>query len=257
MQSNKPTADQVRALVIYDPETGIFVRRKTNTVTGYRAANGHTQIGIGKTLCYAQRLAWLYTYGVWPTNRIAFINGDCTDNRIANLIDAKQVIETKQSLSMQILKENLSYDKDTGIFIRLKTTGPRKYVGHPAGWLDRHGYVYINLIGGRFSAHQLAWFYVTGTWPVNVIDHIDGNPGNNRFDNLRDVSILGNAQNMRHSMAGKQSTKLLGAYRNHNKWMARIKVNKQDKYLGTFDTPELAHQAYLEAKRIYHPTCTI
>jgi hypothetical protein len=76
----------------YDPHTGVFVwlrRPCKNLKAGIEAGNlqptGYRVIRIGGSLYKAHRLAWLYVHGHWPSDEIDHINGDKSDNRIANL----------------------------------------------------------------------------------------------------------------------------------------------------------------------------
>lgn len=94
------------------------------------------------------------------------------------------------------LKELLSYDPATGVFIWKVTRNGKMKVGLPAGSIDREdGYVEICLDRRDYKAHRLAWLYVTGAWPVYGIDHIDRDKTNNRFINLRDVPHSVNLKN--------------------------------------------------------------
>lgn len=103
-------------------------------------------------------------------------------------------------------------------------------------------------------AHRLAWFYVNGVWPKGHIDHIDGNKTNNSIDNLRDVSRSMNLQNQKKAHRGKSSGLPLGVHLSRGgRFMAQLRVNGKNKSFGTFDTPESAHEAYLQAKEYYHP----
>jgi hypothetical protein len=121
------------------------------------------------------------------------------------------------------------------------------------------GRVVVSCDGRRYRASRLAWFYQTGAWPLQSIDHKDGNPQNNRFDNLRDVSTAGNIQNQRRAHDRNKSAGLLGVSRlnGRGRWRARICTNGVSTLIGWYDTPEQAHEAYLEAKRRLHATCTI
>jgi hypothetical protein len=86
------TAEQVRAVLNYDPLTGVFhwaVRRGQRMKAGDRAGarnnEGYVGIEIDCRSYKAHRLAWLVTHGEWPASEIDHINGDRGDNRIANL----------------------------------------------------------------------------------------------------------------------------------------------------------------------------
>jgi hypothetical protein len=67
--------------------------------------------------------------------------------------------------------------------------------GSKAGTLTKNGYTVIQINRNNFLAHRLVWFVTYGKFPDNHIDHIDGNPSNNRIENLRDVTHKVNHQN--------------------------------------------------------------
>ena len=81
--------------LIYDPNTGIFLRNRATA--GSISGRGYVKIRIGKSQYYAHRLAWLYTYGEWPSNQIDHINRVKTDNRMCNLRDVSQLVNAQNS----------------------------------------------------------------------------------------------------------------------------------------------------------------
>lgn len=164
-------------------------------------------------------------------------------------------------MSHDELLNSLSYEPETGVFtwkVRPNPRGSQK-PGDAAGCVDKRcGYVLIRLFGRLHLAHRLAWYYVTGQWPAQQIDHRDGNKSNNAYTNLRDVSNSLNQQNLR---AAKKSSRsgLLGVSPTENgRYRAYITPrNAPRKALGTFDTATEAHAAYLSAKRQLHEGNTL
>lgn len=153
------------------------------------------------------------------------------------------------------LRELAYYCQKTGQFTHLQSKG-RKKAGMPAGSLRRDGYVYAMFDGHRAMAHQFAWLYVTGEWPTQEIDHMDGNKANNAFANLRQVSRRANTENKRTAKR-TSTTGLLGVVRHRDKFVAKIVHAGKRTHLGVFETPEDAHEAYVQAKRRLHQGCTI
>jgi hypothetical protein len=161
---------------------------------------------------------------------------------------------------MLALREKLMadwhYDPETGTFTRTRSVG--RHGCHKAGTIARarnsHGYTVIRVDGVLHGAHRLAWLYHHGEWP-NVIDHINGDRSDNRIANLRNVTQTENMQNIRSAPANSKSG-LLGAHRfgRSKKWTARIRINGVGTRIGSFDTAEEAHAAYMAAKAIHHST---
>lgn len=150
--------------------------------------------------------------------------------------------------------DDLEYDQETGV---MRWTDTGEEAGHSDKSLG--GRVTIRM-GGRkgkkLYRYRLAWFIMTGAWPEGEIDHIDGDPTNDRWDNLRDVSHRDNLQNRRRA-ARNNKVGVLGVCPNGSGFSAQINVGGVKHHLGTFRTPELAHAAHVEAKRRLHSGCTI
>lgn len=164
-------------------------------------------------------------------------------------------------LSAAQLREVIHYDQSTGVFTRKVRLAQRHQVGDRADTEitteKMRGYRRVSLYGERYLAHRLAWVYVYGVWPTKHIDHINGNRGDNRIENLREADDRLNLENL-HSAKVTNVSRLLGVQRHHlGRWRARIQVNGKLVHLGLYDTPEEAHQAYLKAKRELHEGCTI
>lgn len=102
MATKNLTAERVRELLNYDPETGIFTRRSgrgtrwyAGEAVGSRQKSGYIEIGLCYQRVYAHRLAWLYMTGSWPKEQIDHKNGNRADNSFANLREATQAVNSQ------------------------------------------------------------------------------------------------------------------------------------------------------------------
>jgi hypothetical protein len=145
---------------------------------------------------------------------------------------------------------DIIYCPNTGIFYRKKT--PNK----PLGSIAKNGYIVFHYRGKVRYAHRVAWEIVNGHEPPKHIDHINRIKTDNRICNLRLADDTINNRNRANANANNNSCGLLGVTKpkHTKKWSAAITVNRKRKHLGYFNTPQEAHFAYIEAKKIYHPT---
>lgn len=149
------------------------------------------------------------------------------------------------------LLEALEYDPQTGNFTR-KVSAGNYPVGSISGSLNEKGYVIVRLKNRNYKAHRLAWLYVTGEWPADEIDHVDGVKDNNAFSNLREATRTQNNANMRTPTHNTSGFKGVSLHKVSGKWRAGISINNSQKHIGVYDTPEEAYAAYIQtAKRVH------
>lgn len=154
-----------------------------------------------------------------------------------------------EDLTAEDLKRLLSYDPETGLFIRLIGTSGNAAAGRRAGNINLlAGCVEISVGGRRYKAHRLAWLYMTGSFPSDVIDHIDGNPANNRWDNLRSVTQRENLMNRQIRSDNKSGVQGVIWAKREKKWRAEIKIKGKSKYLGLFSDIKEAAAARKKAE---------
>lgn len=160
-------------------------------------------------------------------------------------------VNKEARLSAEDVRLLLSYDQATGSFTWADGVVSRKVKpGQPAGSYH-DGYLRIRIRGCAYRAHRLAWLYVTGAWPRELIDHINGDRADNRFCNLREATLEQN--NVNKSVASKRSkTGLMGVYPVGKRFVASAYQGAKCHYLGTFATAEEAFAAYCEKKRELH-----
>lgn len=137
-------------------------------------------------------------------------------------------------LTQNELKRLLEYDPESGIFTRRVSRGGMK-AGSVAGCLRPYGYTSIRVGGKDYQSHRLAFLYMEGYMPENEIDHINRDPGDNRWSNLREVSRQCNIRNASVHSANKSRVKGVCWDRSRNKWMAQVMVDGINHCLGRFN----------------------
>lgn len=88
----------------------------------------------------------------------------------------------------------LDYNPDTGLFVWKQNRNRSAMKGMIAGTQNKNGYVYIRIDGETHAAHNLAWFYVKGEWPIEI-DHDNRIRNDNRFINLINGTRIDNMKN--------------------------------------------------------------
>ena len=139
------------------------------------------------------------------------------------------------------LKEILSYNPETGLFTWLIKSCTTKSPGDIAGHTHKKtGYVSITINKKFNSDHRLAWLYMTGENPTGCIDHINQIRSDNRWCNLRDVTVQENNKNRRLNKNNKSGVGGVYFEKISGKWEVRIKCNKKAHYFGRYKTLEEA-----------------
>ena len=154
-------------------------------------------------------------------------------------------------LTAEYVKSVLDYDPNTGIFYwksreDIHPSTNAKFAGKVAGSIKRGRtpHIRIKLQQVDFQAHRLAWLIVHGYWPTMDLDHIDGNPQNNKIINLRYTNASLNGMNRGKQLNNTTGLKGVVFDKSRNKFAARIKVNQKMINLGRFDCVAAAHFAY-------------
>jgi hypothetical protein len=159
------------------------------------------------------------------------------------------------NLTQQELRDLLDYDPETGIFRWKVNKNSQAMAGDIAGGITRSRYRQIAIYGRKYYAHRLAWFYVYGSWPSEVVDHIDGDSRNNAISNLRECSQRQNTQNRRPNKTNPLG--LLGVTFDKSRGMYKAAIGHNGRRLnvGRYNTALEASEAYWKAKKELHEFC--
>lgn len=147
----------------------------------------------------------------------------------------KSIVDTTfRELSQNELKRSVNYDRNTGIFTRIAGTKASKS-GSILGSKNSDGYLQIMINRKRYKSHRLAWFYVTGEWPKDQIDHINHDRCDNRFSNLRNASSSINSKNMSKFKNNTSGYNGVGWNKAKKKWHSYIRIDGKLKTIGYFN----------------------
>lgn len=148
------------------------------------------------------------------------------------------------------LKALIHYDPGTGIFTWNKARrGVR--VGARTGCVNAVGYVVIGLNKKIYTAHRLAWLYMTGEWPAETIDHANRDRKDNRWANLRAATYSQNNANT--GLRCNNSSGVTGVSFNKAKrlWRAYIGHGGRQKFVGYYKSAEEAAAARARAEKLH------
>lgn len=162
----------------------------------------------------------------------------------------------KPVLTQRELKRVLKYDKETGIFVWKKSLSNRVKSGDIAGSLDAAGYLSVRINKKAYYLHRLAFLYIEGYLPENLVDHKDRNRKNNKWNNLREESSTCNSRNCCISKNNKSGITGVSWSKQANKWEASISKESKKIYIGSFINLEQAAEARYNAEvKLGYPNC--
>jgi hypothetical protein len=150
--------------------------------------------------------------------------------------DGAWAMAARTVLTAARLREVLNYNPETGKFTWKARTKNRwrETVGNTSK--QRHTIVRITVDYGQYKAHRLAWLWMTGEWPSSEIDHINRDPLDNRWVNLRLATRSQNHRNHRLYKNNTSGTNGVIWHEDGKRWVVQI----LGKYHGSFKTKEEA-----------------
>ena len=148
-------------------------------------------------------------------------------------------------VTQERLRELFEYNVDTGDFVRISPVR-KANVGDVAGCIGKHGYVAISVDCKRYYAHRLAFIYMTGDCPKTV-DHKDRVRSNNKWSNLRESTAQ--LQEANKTKCQGVTSRFKGVHFSKQKkgYVAKIKIDGKELYLGTHECEDDAAAAYNSA----------
>jgi hypothetical protein len=167
-------------------------------------------------------------------------------------------------LAHKILHDLINYDPKTGVVEWRERN--RKYFSRNQDWrrwnnrfsrqsvnsINGTGYYRIGIFGKRYLLHRIIWFYITGYWPDNLIDHDDQNKLNNKWRNLKASTKILNAQNIKLRERNTSGFNGVSWCKSRQNWETYITVNKKRINLGRYNELEVAIEVRKKANIKYN-----
>ena len=139
------------------------------------------------------------------------------------------------------LRELFTYEPDTGI-VRWKIGSGGVKIGSIVGSV-RKRYRRTQIQEEEFLLHRIIWKLHTGEDPYGMeIDHLDRDPLNNKWENLRLTDRSGNTLN--RGIPKNNTIGYKGVSRSGKRYQSRLGYRGKRLCLGTYDTPEEASRVY-------------
>lgn len=167
-------------------------------------------------------------------------------------------MSAKTDLSADYARSLLAYDPGTGKLVwRVNRMAGRHAnvvmarAGDEAGYRAPYG-VTVRIDRKLYAAHRLAWLIVHGSWPAKMLDHVNGDPHDNRLENLREASAAENQRNHKRRRDNTSGVKGVWFSKQTNKWVAEICVGGVKHSLGHYHTKECAALARWDAAQKLH-----
>lgn len=149
-------------------------------------------------------------------------------------------------LDYDLLSSYIHYDKDSGILTWSRKPCSRIVVGSKVGCAKskERPYVVFRLFGSNYLGHRVAWcLHTREDIPSGMeIDHINGDPSDNRICNLRLATPRQNKANI-SSKIGASGIRGVVWDKAKKKWRAQISNKNKCIWLGNFDSIEKAKEA--------------
>jgi hypothetical protein len=152
----------------------------------------------------------------------------------------------RRTADVDYIRSILEYDPQTGDFYwksrpvemfadeRALRSWNTSWAGKLAGGPNGAGYRVIPIKRCHILSHRLAWAISFGEWPADI-DHIDGNPVNNRIENLRPVAHRENLRNCKLRSDNTSGHCGVSFMPSKNKWRARAyDADGRERHLGLF-----------------------
>jgi hypothetical protein len=130
---------------------------------------------------------------------------------------------------INLARSLLSYNPDTGVITRIKTSGGA-VAGSIAGWKNQMGYIELRISGKCQKAHRIAFLLMMGRFPLEI-DHINGIKDDNRWENLREVTHRTNGRNQKHRTTNTSGLMGITWKKANQKWVVRT----SDAHIGIFN----------------------
>jgi hypothetical protein len=170
----------------------------------------------------------------------------------------------RDDITPEVLRELLDYDPSTGVLTwkhrdrkwfgtdRSWRTWNTRFAGEQAFRTPKDVCIVRltgDILGHRFYASRVAWAIYHGSWPVHAIDHVNGDEGDNRISNMRDVPQGDNCRNASRRKDNTSGVPGVSWNKDRGKWLVTISAEKGRRYVGIFDRKADAIVARKAAER--------